>query len=141
MGIPGSAATGNQRGGVYQYTDAAVEKRSICFLSFLWLIASFGVLSIFHSGINASAPFHSSSINTLMLRLGETVFFSKGTEKNVKITTIDDLEVFNDCIGYHFFRNKRTDSVMNQNYIKINVTEDVEMFRGLYRMKHPEENI
>ena len=33
-------------------------------------------------------------IYTLMLRLGETVFFSKGTEKNVKITTIDDLEVF-----------------------------------------------
>ena len=33
-------------------------------------------------------------INTLMLHLGETVYFSKGTEKNVKITTIDDLEVF-----------------------------------------------
>lgn len=33
-------------------------------------------------------------INTLMLRLGETVYFSKGTEKNVKVTTIDDLEVF-----------------------------------------------
>lgn len=33
-------------------------------------------------------------INTLMLRLGERVFFSKGTEKNIKITTIDDLEIF-----------------------------------------------
>jgi len=33
-------------------------------------------------------------INTLMLRLGETLYFSKGTEKNVKVTTIDDLEVF-----------------------------------------------
>lgn len=33
-------------------------------------------------------------INTLMLRLGQRVYFSKGTEKNVKITTIDDLEVF-----------------------------------------------
>lgn len=33
-------------------------------------------------------------INTLMLRLGERVYFSKGTDKNVKITTIDDLEVF-----------------------------------------------
>lgn len=33
-------------------------------------------------------------INTLMLRLGERVYFSKGTEKNVKITTVDDLEVF-----------------------------------------------
>ena len=33
-------------------------------------------------------------INTLMLHLGERVFFSKGTEKNFKITTIDDLELF-----------------------------------------------
>ena len=33
-------------------------------------------------------------INTLMLHLGERVYFSKGTEKNVKITTIDDLEMF-----------------------------------------------
>ena len=33
-------------------------------------------------------------INTLMLHLGERVYFSKGTEKNVKITTMDDLEVF-----------------------------------------------
>lgn len=33
-------------------------------------------------------------INTLMLRLGETVYFSLGTEKNIKITTIDDLEMF-----------------------------------------------
>lgn len=33
-------------------------------------------------------------INTLMLRLGEKVYFSFGTEKNIKITTIDDLEMF-----------------------------------------------
>ena len=33
-------------------------------------------------------------INTLMLHLGEKVHFSKGTEKNIKITTIDDLELF-----------------------------------------------
>ena len=33
-------------------------------------------------------------INTLMLHLGQTVFFSKGSTKNVKITTIDDLEIF-----------------------------------------------
>lgn len=33
-------------------------------------------------------------INTLMIRLGEEVFFSKGTEKNIKITMVDDLEVF-----------------------------------------------
>ena len=33
-------------------------------------------------------------INTLMIHLGETVHFSLGTEKNVKITTVDDLELF-----------------------------------------------
>lgn len=33
-------------------------------------------------------------INTLMLKLGERVHFSLGTEKNIKITTIDDLEMF-----------------------------------------------
>lgn len=33
-------------------------------------------------------------INTLMLRLGEKVYFSLGTEKNIKITTVDDLEMF-----------------------------------------------
>ena len=33
-------------------------------------------------------------INTLMLRLGEIVYFSYGSEKNIKITTIDDLELF-----------------------------------------------
>lgn len=33
-------------------------------------------------------------INTLMLHLGEKVFFSKGTQKNIKITTMDDVELF-----------------------------------------------
>lgn len=31
---------------------------------------------------------------TLMIELGESVFFSKGSEKNVKITTTDDIEIF-----------------------------------------------
>lgn len=33
-------------------------------------------------------------INTLMLHLGEKVYFSKGSEKNIKVTTVDDLELF-----------------------------------------------
>ncbi|MCI8592021.1 MAG: 2-C-methyl-D-erythritol 4-phosphate cytidylyltransferase [Lachnospiraceae bacterium] len=33
-------------------------------------------------------------VNTLMLHLGETVYFSRGSEKNVKVTTMDDLELF-----------------------------------------------
>lgn len=31
---------------------------------------------------------------TLMQELGETIFFSKGSEENLKITTVDDLEIF-----------------------------------------------
>ena len=31
---------------------------------------------------------------TLMIELGETVFFAAGSEKNVKITTVDDIEIF-----------------------------------------------
>ena len=32
--------------------------------------------------------------NTLMLDLGERVYFSKGSSKNIKITTIEDVEMF-----------------------------------------------
>jgi len=31
---------------------------------------------------------------TLMVELGEEIFFSMGSEKNVKLTTIDDIEIF-----------------------------------------------
>ncbi|NBH84651.1 2-C-methyl-D-erythritol 4-phosphate cytidylyltransferase [bacterium C-53] len=32
--------------------------------------------------------------NTLMIDLGETLYFSKGSEKNLKITTMEDVEIF-----------------------------------------------
>ena len=31
---------------------------------------------------------------TLMIELGETVYFSAGSEKNIKLTTVDDIEIF-----------------------------------------------
>ena len=31
---------------------------------------------------------------TLMQMLGETVYFSKGSEENLKITTVDDMMIF-----------------------------------------------
>ncbi len=34
------------------------------------------------------------ALNTLLLHLGEHVFFSAGSEKNIKITTVDDLDLF-----------------------------------------------
>ena len=30
----------------------------------------------------------------LMQELGETVYFSSGSEKNLKITTVDDMQIF-----------------------------------------------
>ena len=33
-------------------------------------------------------------INTLMIHLGRKVYFSKGSERNIKITTAEDIEVF-----------------------------------------------
>jgi 2-C-methyl-D-erythritol 4-phosphate cytidylyltransferase len=31
---------------------------------------------------------------TLMIELGEQVYFSAGSEKNIKLTTIDDIDIF-----------------------------------------------
>ena len=31
---------------------------------------------------------------TLMAELGETVYFSTGSEKNIKLTTVDDIDIF-----------------------------------------------
>lgn len=31
---------------------------------------------------------------TLMIELGETVYFSKGSEKNIKLTTVEDIDIF-----------------------------------------------
>jgi len=36
----------------------------------------------------------SSYTNTMMADLGETLYFAKGSEKNIKLTTPDDLEIF-----------------------------------------------
>lgn len=44
--------------------------------------------------------------NILMLDLGETLYFSKGSEKNLKITTMEDVEIFK-----ALYRMKREDWV------------------------------
>ena len=31
---------------------------------------------------------------TLMIEMGEEVYFSKGSEKNLKLTTIEDIDIF-----------------------------------------------
>lgn len=36
----------------------------------------------------------SSYVNTMMADLGETLYFAKGSDKNIKLTTKDDLQIF-----------------------------------------------
>ena len=31
---------------------------------------------------------------TLMIEMGETVYFSAGSEKNIKLTTVEDIDIF-----------------------------------------------
>lgn len=37
---------------------------------------------------------NSTSSNTLLFELGEQVYFSAGSEKNIKLTTVEDIEIF-----------------------------------------------
>ncbi len=41
----------------------------------------------------------SSYTNTMMVELGERLYFAAGSDKNIKLTTKDDLEMFKYC-GY-----------------------------------------
>lgn len=41
----------------------------------------------------------SSYTNTMMVDLGETLYFAEGSEKNIKLTTTDDLEIFVSLLG------------------------------------------
>ena len=36
----------------------------------------------------------SSYTNTMMVDLGETLYFAAGSDKNIKLTTVEDLELF-----------------------------------------------
>ncbi len=47
---------------------------------------------------------NSAYVNTLMVELGETLHFSAGSDKNIKLTTKDDLEIFK---GLLYMRDKK----------------------------------
>ena len=34
-----------------------------------------------------------------MIELGEAIFFSAGSEKNIKLTTVDDIEIFKSLLS------------------------------------------
>ena len=42
---------------------------------------------------------NSTYVNTLMVELGETLYFAAGSEKNIKLTTKDDLDLFKSYLG------------------------------------------
>ena len=51
--------------------------------------------SPYHKAYNEDIGIHGSSYtNTMMVELGETLHFAKGSDKNIKLTTKDDLEIF-----------------------------------------------
>lgn len=47
-----------------------------------------------HEEANKRNIVNTTATCTLMTLLGETIYFSKGSEKNIKITTKDDIEIF-----------------------------------------------
>jgi 2-C-methyl-D-erythritol 4-phosphate cytidylyltransferase len=53
----------------------------------------------FEKGIGISG---SSYTNTMMVELGETLYFSAGSDKNIKITTKDDIDLFKALIKNEF---------------------------------------
>jgi len=57
----------------------------------------------FSRGIGISG---SSYTNTLMVDLGETLYFAVGSGKNIKITTLDDIEIFRGLIRLEEHRDK-----------------------------------
>ena len=49
----------------------------------------------YHEAFEKGIGIHGSAYtNTMMVELGETLYFAAGSDKNIKLTTIDDLELF-----------------------------------------------
>ena len=49
----------------------------------------------YHEAFEKGIGIHGSSYaNTMMVDLGETLYFASGSDKNIKLTTKDDLEIF-----------------------------------------------
>jgi 2-C-methyl-D-erythritol 4-phosphate cytidylyltransferase len=45
----------------------------------------------FEKGIGVKGSHYT---NTMMVELGETLYFAAGSDKNIKITTMDDIDIF-----------------------------------------------
>jgi len=61
--------------------------------------ATLGKLKWAHSEALKKGITSSVATCTLLVELGETLYFSLGSEKNVKITTTDDIDIFKSLLG------------------------------------------
>ena len=59
-----------------------------------------GKLNWAHDQAKAQGIANTVASCDLMCRLGETVYFSKGSERNLKITTVEDIEIFTSLLDY-----------------------------------------
>ena len=57
-------------------------------------VVSLGRLAEMHRRALREGITNTVSTCTMMVELGEPVYFSDGSEKNIKLTTVDDLEIF-----------------------------------------------
>ena len=57
-------------------------------------VFSFGKLCWAHEQAAERKIENATTASTLMIDLGETIYFSKGSEKNIKITTAEDIDIF-----------------------------------------------
>lgn len=55
---------------------------------------TYGIIRKAHEEANKRGIKNSVASCTLMIELGHSVFFSAGSEKNLKLTTVDDIEIF-----------------------------------------------
>ena len=83
---------------VFKSTDGMESKVSIP-RNELWRTQTphtytLGKLLWAHEEANKRGIYGSAASCTLMHDLGEVVYFSRGSEKNIKLTTLDDLEIF-----------------------------------------------
>ena len=70
-------------------SKASIDMNSLIDLTFLLLVTFMLTIPALEQGITNSV-----ASCTLMVELGETLHFAKGSDRNIKLTTRDDLMMF-----------------------------------------------
>lgn len=78
-----------------EYTDKFIPRETLKILQTPQAYKFGKITSSYEKAFSESIGISPSSYaNTMMAELGEKLFFSKGSSKNIKITTKDDIEIF-----------------------------------------------